>query len=113
MRPLLTGVLVAAAGLALAGGVSAARGKGHPVKVQVIVVKNLAFGPAPTDLRVGQTVEWDNEDIFQHSASAKDGSFNVELPPHSKGRIVLRRAGKVAYYCRYHPGMTGVLEVKP
>lgn len=113
MRRLFTGALVAAAGLGLAGGVSAAPGKGHPAKVQVIVVKNLAFGPAPAGLRVGQTVEWDNEDIFQHSATAKDGSFDVELPPHSKVRIVLRRAGKVAYYCRYHPGMTGALEVKP
>ena len=113
MKRLVAGALVAVAALGLAGGVSAAARKGPPAKVQVIVVKNLAFGPAPAGLRVGQTVEWDNQDIFQHSATAKDGSFNVELPPHSRGRVVLRRAGKIAYYCRYHPGMTGVLDVKP
>jgi plastocyanin len=113
MRRLVSGALVVAAGLGLTGGVSAAAGRGHPAKVQVIVIKSLAFRPAAADLQVGQAVEWDNEDIFQHSATAKDGSFNVELPPHSKKRIVLRRAGRVAYYCRYHPGMTGVLQVRP
>jgi plastocyanin len=76
-----------------------------------ITIANMAFGPAPANLKVGDTIEWVNADIFEHSATAKDGSFNVTLPPKGRGRTVLKRAGPVAFYCRYHPGMTGALVV--
>ena len=76
-----------------------------------VVLANLAFGPAPMKLRVGDAVEWVNADIFDHSSTAKDGSFDVALPPKGQARVVLRRAGSVMFYCRYHPGMTGVLTV--
>jgi plastocyanin len=89
----------------------AAPGKPAP-GVVTIVVDKLAFGPAPRGLKVGDVVQWVNRDIFQHSATARDKSFDVELPPGGQGRTVLRRAGKIAYVCRYHPGMTGVLEVR-
>ena len=54
---------------------------------------------------------WENHDIFQHSATAKDGAFDVELPPGGKASVTLTRAGLVEYYCRYHPGMTGRIQV--
>ena len=96
--------LVFAAAVALAAPADSAAG-------YKLVLANLAFGPAPMKLRVGDTVEWVNADIFDHSATAKDGSFDVALPPKGQARVVLRRAGSVMFYCRYHPGMTGVLTV--
>jgi plastocyanin len=81
--------------------------------VRSIVVNDLAYGQAPEGLKVGDVIEWSNADIFRHSATATDGSFDVDLPPGAKGRIKLRRAGDIRYFCRFHPGMNGALSVAP
>lgn len=49
--------------------------------------------------------------MFRHSATAKDGAFNVDLAPGAKGKTVVRKGGSVAFVCKYHPGMRGVLKV--
>ena len=71
----------------------------------------MAFGAAPAGLRVGDVLEWVNNDIFVHSATARDKSFDLELKPKARVQITLKQAGTVAFYCRYHPGMTGKLAV--
>lgn len=101
----LIGALIA--GACLGGCEPASR----PPKTAIIVVDQLAFGPAPADLHVGDTLRWVNHDIFQHSATAKDGQFDVELPAGGAGQVVLKRSGTIAYVCRYHPGMAGQITV--
>jgi plastocyanin len=76
-----------------------------------VVIDQLAFGPVPAGLRVGDTIEWVNRDILQHTATARDHSFDVDLAPQAKARIRLTKAGVIAFYCRYHPGMTGKLSI--
>lgn len=91
--------------LALAGC-----GKPEP-KVYTVTLAGMGFSAAPPELHVGDTIEWDNADIFQHTATARNGAFDVDLPPKSRARTVLRQAGPIDFYCRYHPGMTGRLAV--
>ena len=79
--------------------------------MKTISVDKLAFGPAPPELHVGDTVEWSNQDMFEHTATARDASFDVDLKPGTAGRIKLTKPGVINYYCRFHPGMTGVLKV--
>lgn len=81
--------------------------------VHVIEIDKLAFGSTPPGLHVNDIVEWTNADIFEHTATATDGSFDIDLPAGAKGRTILRRSGAVAYFCRFHPGMKGWLEVAP
>lgn len=88
----------------------AARAAAAP-KVHVVVLDKMAFGPAPRGLGVGDVIEWRNQDIFQHSATTRDGSFDVVLPPGGRARATLRRAGFVQVYCRYHPAMKLTLSV--
>lgn len=76
-----------------------------------MTIQQMAFGATPASVRVGDTIEWVNNDIFVHSATAKDGSFDIELKPRTRTQMVLKRAGIVAFFCRYHPGMTGRLAV--
>ena len=71
----------------------------------------MTFGAVPAGLRVGDVIEWVNNDIFVHSVTARDKSFDLELKPKARVRMVLKRPGTVAFYCRYHPGMTGTLAV--
>ena len=81
-----------------------------PAPVRTVVLAKMAFGPAPP-LHVGDVVEWRNDDMFQHTATARDGSFDLVLRPGARARVQLRKAGSVAVYCRYHPGMTLTLNV--
>jgi plastocyanin len=105
----LTRRTMLATALALAG--AAACSPARPPKTYRLTIADMAFGPAPTGLRVGDTIEWVNNDIFQHSATARDGSFDVDLPPKSEASTVLKTPGSVAFYCKYHPGMTSQLVV--
>ena len=80
-------------------------------RTHVVVIDKMKFGPAPADLKVGDTILWDNRDMFRHTATATDGSFNVDLAAGAKGKTVLRKAGSFSFTCKYHPGMRGVLRV--
>jgi plastocyanin len=97
--------------LALAGAALVAVPASAAPKIHVVTLQQMAFGPLPPGLRVGDTIEWVNNDIFVHSATAKDKSFDVELKPTARVRMMLKKAGRFAFYCRYHPGMTGTLVV--
>lgn len=100
-------LLLAGASFAALPAVGAA-----PPRVHVVALKDMAFGPLPQDLRVGDVIEWVNADIFQHTATARDRSFDVELKPKARARTVLRKPGVLAVYCRYHPGMTAKAQVR-
>ena len=78
-----------------------------------IEVKGLAFAPAEVTAHIGDTIEWMNDDFVAHSATARDGQWDVKLPPHASGRTVIRSAGNVEYYCRVHPNMKAVITVEP
>ena len=100
------------AGLAAASAASAlAKAAAHKPALYVIPLSDMKFGPTPSGVKVGDTIEWDNNDIFVHSATAKDNSFNVEPKPKARMRSTFIRPGVFPVYCRYHPGMTGTLGV--
>ena len=80
-------------------------------RTHVVPIEKMKFGALPADVRAGDTIIWDNRDMFKHTATAKDGSFNVDLPAGAKGKTVVRKAGAIAFMCKYHPGMRGVLKV--
>lgn len=73
----------------------------------------MAFADVPASARVGDVIEWSNRDIVPHTVTAQDGSFDVVVPPGKTGKTVLRKAGKTNFYCRYHPGMTGGIDIRP
>jgi plastocyanin len=105
MTPEWTVSIVAA--LTLAGSVPA-----HAATIQ-ITMENLVIAPAETSAKVGDTVEWVNKDIFAHTATARDGDFDVTMPPKTTMTLVLKKAGTVDYYCRFHPNMKAVLKIEP
>ena len=77
----------------------------------VIVMEKMKFQPVPASVRRGDTILWENRDMFRHTATAKNGAFNVDLAPGAKGKTVILKTGAVAFVCKYHPGMRGVLKV--
>ncbi len=78
-----------------------------------ITMENLEIAPAEVSAKVGDTIEWINKDVFAHTATAKNGDFDVNLPAKKAATFVLKKAGTVDYYCRYHPNMKATLKVAP
>ncbi len=100
-------ILPAATALTLAVSVSA-----HAATVQ-ITMENLVFAPVEASAKVGDTIEWINKDIFAHTATARNGDFDVTIAPKKTVTSVLKKAGTIEYYCRFHPNMKAVLNVAP
>lgn len=84
----------------------------HAATIQ-IVMQDLAFEPAEVSAKVGDTIEWVNKDAFLHSATARNGDFDVNIAPKKTVSSVLNKAGTIDYYCRYHPNMKAVLKIAP
>jgi plastocyanin len=84
----------------------------HAATIQV-VMENLVVSPAEVSAKVGDTVEWINKDVLAHTATARNGDFDVIMPPKKTVTSVLSKAGTVEYYCRYHPNMKAVLKIEP
>ena len=105
MRPLLR-ILTALvfAGLVL-GGPASAVAANHD-----IIIAQMQFGAVPP-LHVGDVITWRNDDIFRHSVTARDKSFDVQIPANGKGSLTVSKAGTFDYYCRFHPMMKGQLQV--
>jgi plastocyanin len=95
--------------VALAGAAGCARSGS---RVHVVHIAHMGFGEMPKDARVDDVIEWVNDDIFQHTATARDGAFDVDLAPGAKTRTELTASGEHEVYCRYHPTMTARLEVE-
>lgn len=94
--------------VALVGAWSAAHAAG---RTYVVTLRDMAFTGVPARAAAGDVIEWVNADLFRHTATARGGGFDVDLPPKARARTVLSRPGVVSFYCRFHPGMTGRIQV--
>ncbi|UWU94739.1 cupredoxin domain-containing protein [Bradyrhizobium sp. CB1015] len=78
-----------------------------------ITMDNLVIAPVEVSAKIGDTITWVNKDVFAHTATARNGDFDVTLPPKKSAISVLKKAGTVEYYCRYHPNMKATLKIEP
>jgi plastocyanin len=79
--------------------------------LQVTIAK-MAFSPPEITAQVGDTIEWTNNDFVAHTATARDKSFDIVIPAHGTGSVVIKTVGTVDYFCRFHPMMKGMVAVK-
>jgi plastocyanin len=78
-----------------------------------ITMQDLVIAPPEVAAKVGDTIEWINKDVFVHTATARNGDFDVNIAPKKTVTSVLKKAGTVEYYCRFHPNMKAVLTIAP
>ena len=84
----------------------------HAETIQITIDK-LVFAPADVTAKVGDTVEWVNNDILAHTATATNKDWDVMIAPKKSGTLVLRKAGAFDYFCKYHPNMKGRITIAP
>ena len=80
-------------------------------RTHVVVIDKMKFGAMPAGVRAGDRITWANKDLFRHTATARDGSFDIDLMPGARKTVLIRKAGAIPVVCRYHPGMTAMLKV--
>lgn len=88
------------------------QGVGDSIAARV-VIRQVAFQPREVRIRVGQTVEWVNQDPTVHTVTADDGSWGSELLGEGK-RYTHRfdKPGRYSYHCLPHPMMTATVVVE-
>jgi plastocyanin len=78
-----------------------------------IVVRDLAFSPHATTVKVGETVTWINEDRIGHNVTATSGASFASGTVGQGQTFQFRpsRPGTIRYLCTLHQGMAGTLIV--
>jgi plastocyanin len=78
-----------------------------------IDVADMAFKPANVTVAAGDTIEWVNHDFVDHTSTVKGGAWDLVLPKGTTVEFTPKTPGTFAYFCRYHPQMTGSITVGP
>lgn len=71
----------------------------------------MKFVPERIEVAVGETVTWTNRDFVPHTVTAP-GIESGDLAEGKSWSMVAKQKGEIAYICRLHPVMKGVLVVK-
>jgi plastocyanin len=78
-----------------------------------VSIRDFAFAPKTVEIRVGDRVTWTNRDSVEHTATARNGSFDTGLLGEGESRSVrFTVAGTYRYICTPHPSMTGTVVVR-
>jgi plastocyanin len=104
LRPALIACMAAWLGLTASAA--------HAGTVQIVIDK-MAFEPAAATARMGDTIEWINNDILAHTATASKGGWSVTMASKQSGKVILKDAGDFEYFCKFHPNMKGRVVVTP
>ena len=77
------------------------------------VLTTTAFNPDVTDVGVGTTVTWTNNDSVAHTSTANAGGSNSgTVGPGGRFSFTFQSAGSFPYHCAIHPGMVGTVVVR-
>jgi plastocyanin len=78
-----------------------------------VKLSGLRFQPQSLTVHVGDRIQWLNDDLVPHTATAADKSFDSgDIAAGQSWTFVARKTGTVDYACRYHPMMSGRLIVQ-
>jgi plastocyanin len=77
----------------------------------VVLIDQMKYAAVPP-LKVGDVVTFVNKDLFRHTVTASNNSFNLDLMPGARGSLHINSAGHAVFTCKYHPGMRGSMIAK-
>jgi len=69
-----------------------------------------SFSPASISIRRGTKVVFSNQTQADHTVTANNGAFNFDpVVPGQSVSFTFNTPGAYAYYCQFHPNMTGTI----
>ena len=81
-----------------------------------VTMKSLSFDPKRLDIKVGDSVQWQNKSLTEHFAKFEDGEIDTGMvvPQKSSKLIQFSKAGDYKYHCSVHgKTMSGSIVVSP
>jgi plastocyanin len=79
----------------------------------VIAIEQLEYHPGELEIAEGDTVIWYNRDIVPHTVTlSEDDERGDTVASGDSIAIVVQQTGARRYHCRFHPTMTGVLNIR-
>jgi plastocyanin len=80
--------------------------------VHVVTMRLMKFEPPELTVKAGDTVEWVNEDILPHTATASGRFDSGPINAKQKWRWTAKEKGTFPYVCSLHPTMKATLIVQ-
>jgi plastocyanin len=110
---LLTGALAGALVALAATGAGADGGpEAQTAASRTVVLRNDAFTPRRVTIRRGDRVVWRWRDRGRPHNVTSTAFPSSRTRSRGSHAVTFRRAGRFAYRCTLHPGMTGVVVVR-
>lgn len=78
-----------------------------------VAIKKFKFTPERITVHVGDTIEWINQDIAPHTATADMGDWDtgkLKKGERNSVEVIAEMTGN--YFCKFHPKMKGHVIVK-
>lgn len=74
-----------------------------------IIMKSISFDPKSTEIKIGDSVQWTNKSLTEHSATRVDGSSPEDnfdtgrvLPSKTSRKFLFKKEGRYDYQCTVH-----------
>ena len=81
-------------------------------QIHVIEIKDLEFIPEVIHVKLGDTMQWVNNDFIAHTATGKIKLWNSNLiDVNSSWQMTIDREKIGDYFCEYHPNMEGKIKI--
>ena len=74
-----------------------------------LTIKDLTF--SALTVKAGDTISIVNDDGADHTVTADDDSFDVDVPAGAPATLVIPAAGTFAIHCKIHSSMHGTIVV--
>jgi plastocyanin len=82
-------------------------------RTHTVIIEGTRFQPETLTVKAGDTIVWVNKDMFPHSATAGNSTFNSQvIAAGASWRYIAKKKGDFDYACIFHPTMKASLLVK-
>jgi plastocyanin len=77
-----------------------------------VVIDGMRFSPQVVEVKPGDTIVWENRDMFAHNVTATGAKVSSgELAPGKSWRYKVAKGPSFDYLCTLHPVMKGRVEI--
>ena len=86
-----------------------------PDSLVTIFITNGVYSPNPLTVKIGQRVNWKNNDTRAHTATSPGAFDTGSIAPTSAADVpvAMNTAGTVSFHCTLHSGENGSIVVQP
>jgi plastocyanin len=82
-------------------------------RTHTVIIEGTRFQPESLTVRTGDTIVWVNKDLFPHTATATNSSFNSQvIAAGASWKYIAKKKGEFPYVCVFHPTMKASLLVR-